>query len=108
MPLDTKNSKVINVLTNEGNALDCRSIILGQEFHFEISIDEEGKLDLSVDGEKNFRDILENISFKCSTPVDTILPLLLVNLALLNNMPAKPTTKTPLVKDVFVDSLTVH
>lgn len=99
-----------NVLTESGESLRCRSQVLGQEFDFEISIAANGQLFLSVEGEKDLDNILEIISQRCATPVESILPLLLTNLALLcrKELPKPTQARSPRQATFLVDSPTIH
>lgn len=98
----------INLLTDTKEPLRCKSLILGSEFELELFVDEMGIVEISLEGEKDMQGILEAISFKCQTPVDTILPLLLVNLALLCRFPeSSPRSTFSLNKDASLES-TIH
>lgn len=98
----------INLLTDSTEPLKCKSLILGSEFELELFVGERGTVEICLEGEKDMQGILEAISFNCQTPVDTILPLLLVNLALLCRLPESSSRSTfSLNKDASLDS-TVH
>jgi hypothetical protein len=78
-----KTKEIVNILTETGEALICKSILLGQEFALEIRIAGDGQLSLSIDGNPTVEDAAKMIATKCDVPVESILPLLIVNLALL-------------------------
>ena len=79
----SKKEPLVNVLTESGGALLCRSVLLGHEFDLEISIAGDGQLTLVIDGNPNSEEAAQLLATKCEVPVESILPLLVVNLALL-------------------------
>lgn len=81
MSIDSKRKP--NVLTNSTESFRCMTEILGMQFDVEVYLTAEGDLNLAVDGNDKIEEVAKVIGNKCQTPVEAVLPLLVVNLAVL-------------------------
>lgn len=73
--------------------LECKSQVLGKEFTFSIRISNKGELTLIVDGISDLQKIQELVATKCGITIEAVLPLLLVNIVLLHQIPAETMLK---------------
>ena len=99
---DSKDKQLVNILTSDGGILRCKSVLLGQEFDLEICITSNGQLSLSIDGNLRIEEAAQIIATKCEVPVESILPLLIVNLALLMEKKFEPNVSSTISSKVTI------